>query len=187
MAGTHVNRNSQGAFFWGGGISATYGSSQGLNLCCCSDLSHSSDNTGSLIHWAIRELPKGLFKSRRVCYLNLRFISMMDPSHCSSIFSDACSTYRNLVWVVFSVGNQRNGAVLHIWSEAREKRGGESTELIQRKLALRSPKWWGKTQVPFPPTLPACPESVEKLGVRGKGEGGSHHTWNKVEVISFKS
>ena len=30
---------------------------QGLNPCHSSDLSHSSDNVGSLTHWATRELP----------------------------------------------------------------------------------------------------------------------------------
>lgn len=62
----------------------------------------------------------------------------------------------------FSVGNQRNGAVLHIWSEARGDRYGESTELIHQILALTAHGDEEKLKLPSPP------ESMEKLGGRGR-------------------
>ena len=40
---------------------------QGLNLCYSSDLSHSSDNAGSLTHWASRELLGKYLLSTSVC------------------------------------------------------------------------------------------------------------------------
>ena len=55
---------------------------RGLNLCHCSNLSHSSDNAGSLIHWATRELLLSLSglvwvlpKTALQCYWNYNVVS----------------------------------------------------------------------------------------------------------------
>lgn len=51
---------------------------------------------------------------------------------------------------------------MHIWSEARGDRYGESTELIHQILALTAHGDEEKLKLPSPP------ESMEKLGGRGR-------------------